>query len=354
MPRGGESDASPLVSVIVTAFNRRTYLLDALRSVRKQTLDRSLFEVIVTKNFEDSTIDQAISQWGYRSLLCAEVPPGAQLRDAVRAARGSIIAFLDDDDIWDPGKLQHVADTFREMPDLSYYGHAALPMNRSGSVDFGKLRRSQRFYAVQIDGSKVLFHPDSLNLRFIDELFAANPGNNSSITIKRSALDRFSDALDRMVYSTDHFLLVAALAGTGSVMVERMPLAKWRIHKGNTSAIDLTGFASFRAGLIETVRKLTQDNLLFGEMARGSGKVALETYLQSKVAMLRDLERLLGANDRGGATSGWLASIRSGASGPGYLDYWARARRTVRLAAGLSPVAGRVALYLYLQHLSKR
>ncbi|EQD28177.1 cell wall biosynthesis glycosyltransferase, partial [mine drainage metagenome] len=46
-----------LISVIITAYQRKNYLLDALNSAVNQTLDRKYYEIIVVKNFSDSEID---------------------------------------------------------------------------------------------------------------------------------------------------------------------------------------------------------------------------------------------------------------------------------------------------------
>jgi len=40
---------NPYISVIITAYNRKEFLLDAFNSALNQTLDRSKYEIIVTK-----------------------------------------------------------------------------------------------------------------------------------------------------------------------------------------------------------------------------------------------------------------------------------------------------------------
>ena len=47
----------PYISVIITAYNRKEYLLDAINSVINQTLDKKYYEIIVIKNYNDSKID---------------------------------------------------------------------------------------------------------------------------------------------------------------------------------------------------------------------------------------------------------------------------------------------------------
>ncbi|MCW1293277.1 MAG: glycosyltransferase [Candidatus Parvarchaeota archaeon] len=50
------------ISVIVTAYNRKEFLLNALKSAVNQTLDRKFYEIIVVKNFNDNEIDNYIQQ----------------------------------------------------------------------------------------------------------------------------------------------------------------------------------------------------------------------------------------------------------------------------------------------------
>ena len=61
-----------LISVIVTAYNRRQYLPEALRSLEVQTLSRDEFEVIVVKNFEDPVSDEIIRRNGWRWVYSDE------------------------------------------------------------------------------------------------------------------------------------------------------------------------------------------------------------------------------------------------------------------------------------------
>ena len=46
----------PTLSVIVTAYNRKEFLLEALQSAVNQTLKREEYEIICIKNFKDAKI----------------------------------------------------------------------------------------------------------------------------------------------------------------------------------------------------------------------------------------------------------------------------------------------------------
>ena len=57
------------VSMIVTAYNRKDYLLSAVSSVAGQTLGKDLYEVVVVKNFEDKRIDDYIRGLGFKNVV---------------------------------------------------------------------------------------------------------------------------------------------------------------------------------------------------------------------------------------------------------------------------------------------
>jgi len=54
----------PYISVVVTAYDRKKYLLGAVLSALNQTISKDLYEVIVVKNFHDETIDQQLEKIG--------------------------------------------------------------------------------------------------------------------------------------------------------------------------------------------------------------------------------------------------------------------------------------------------
>jgi len=59
----------PYISVIITAYDRKKYLLGAVQSALNQTLPKDLYEVIVIKNFRDETIDRQLEKWGGRQPI---------------------------------------------------------------------------------------------------------------------------------------------------------------------------------------------------------------------------------------------------------------------------------------------
>lgn len=100
------TDKSLRVSVIVPAHNRPAFLPSAIRSALEQTLTPS--EVIVVDDCSDSDIRTALQGFDerVRYLRLRENRGANAARNAgVAAARGDVVAFLDDDDRWLPDKL---------------------------------------------------------------------------------------------------------------------------------------------------------------------------------------------------------------------------------------------------------
>ncbi|MGC8615366.1 MAG: glycosyltransferase family 2 protein, partial [Thermoprotei archaeon] len=120
------------ISVIVPAYNRKRYLLGAVKSALNQTLPRDHYEVIVIKNFRDDLIDSKLNEWGVTNLYSESVGFGAMIYEALQAAKGEVISFLDDDDEFLPGKLQAVYEAFKRG--VVYYHNSQQFINESGRV----------------------------------------------------------------------------------------------------------------------------------------------------------------------------------------------------------------------------
>jgi glycosyltransferase involved in cell wall biosynthesis len=98
----------PLVSVIVPTHNRPDMLAEALASVRAQTFTDC--EIIVISNGEHPDMSgrsfAAAKQAGARYYAVDEGNVAAARNFAVERAAGEWVAFLDDDDLWLPQKLE--------------------------------------------------------------------------------------------------------------------------------------------------------------------------------------------------------------------------------------------------------
>ncbi len=51
---------TPLITVIIVAYKRKEYIIEAIKSALNQTLNKEYYEIIVIKNFIDKNIDTLI------------------------------------------------------------------------------------------------------------------------------------------------------------------------------------------------------------------------------------------------------------------------------------------------------
>ncbi|HYC67396.1 glycosyltransferase family 2 protein [Brevundimonas sp.] len=124
--------ARRLVSVIIPTRNRAGMLPRAVGSVRAQT-HRELEIIIVDDASTDDTPDvvaaMAAEDPRIRSLRNPEALQNAARNIGMEAARGEVLAFLDDDDYWAPQKLE------RQLPSLGAYSLVGCLAGRNALAD---------------------------------------------------------------------------------------------------------------------------------------------------------------------------------------------------------------------------
>lgn len=106
----------PLYSVIIPTFNRCNLLAQAIDSVLIQQYP-DIDIIVIDDGSQDDT----------RSMLAKSYPqvkyfyqdnkgPAAARNLGIRQAKGKIIGFLDSDDLWLEGKIQHELQLFKQYP----------------------------------------------------------------------------------------------------------------------------------------------------------------------------------------------------------------------------------------------
>ncbi|HLI62704.1 MAG TPA: glycosyltransferase [Terriglobales bacterium] len=212
----------PLVSVIMNVRNGSRFLREALDSVLAQTF--ADWELIVWD--DRSTDDSAaiVSQYRdprIRYFLSPEETPLGQAREwAICQATGEWLAFLDQDDIWLPGKLQRQMALVEGDVGL-IYGRAVLFDSRRGDLrDYD--------YAHEFEP---LPEGDIFALLFRDACFIAM----SSAVLRRSAVAEVGGIPDSIQVVPDYYLYVAIARRWRARAVQEV-VCRYRVHAGNMTA----------------------------------------------------------------------------------------------------------------------
>ena len=98
----------PLVSVVIPVFNGERFIETALASVFKQTYNE-IEIIVVNDGSTDKTIEHLDKYRGKIKIISItnSGTPSVPRNIGIVEAKGEYIAFLDQDDIWQPFKLQH-------------------------------------------------------------------------------------------------------------------------------------------------------------------------------------------------------------------------------------------------------
>ena len=135
----------PVVSAIITTFNRERFLGAAIESVLSQTYRD--FELLVLDNSSSDGTAALVGRWRdprIRYVRHAPLRIAAARNLGVREARGEFVAFLDDDDEWLPRKLERQVGVFRAAPAGVGLVYAGFTQIDERGVAFGTHRPALR------------------------------------------------------------------------------------------------------------------------------------------------------------------------------------------------------------------
>jgi len=125
----------PIVSVIMPTYNRADYLKNSVQSVLDQTF--SDFEIILMNNYStDDTLDVISAFNDDRIKVINFKNDGIIARSrnqGIRQSKGKYIAFLDDDDLWCPEKLELQIKYLESHPEFDLVYSNALIIDEYGN-----------------------------------------------------------------------------------------------------------------------------------------------------------------------------------------------------------------------------
>jgi glycosyltransferase involved in cell wall biosynthesis len=161
----------PLVSVIIPTYNRGWILEEAIESVLAQDYDT--FELIVVN--DGSTDDTGDILAGYDSITVLEQANqgvSAARNRGVAHARGSLIAFLDSDDVWLSRKLSAQVDFFQQNPTALVCQTQETWVRRGRRVNPGKRHQKQSGMFFERSLNLCLVSPSAVMIktRFFDAI----------------------------------------------------------------------------------------------------------------------------------------------------------------------------------------
>ncbi len=122
---------APYISVLIDTYNSGRFIEETIDSVLSQDFPADRLELLVVDDGStDDTAQRAAKYGSAIQYFCK--PNGGQasaFNFGVAKCRGEIVALLDGDDLWLPGKLRRIADAFGEHPETGMIYHHLLELH---------------------------------------------------------------------------------------------------------------------------------------------------------------------------------------------------------------------------------
>lgn len=225
---------TPFISVIVLAHDRDRFVLEAVRSAARQTLENDKYEVLVVKNFQDARLDSQIADVGAKPILCEAAPLAIKVAAGVRESRGEVIAFLEDDDLYEPTRLDRVYHEFSSCSRLGLFHNRFSYIDGNGQPIPGDQVRA--FALRRVRGSKRRLVESQHEWRQSRKFAQDFPDFNlSSVAVRRAVADVAFPYFSRISATVDTLLFFAAIATQSWIVLDGSPLTRYRVHEANTT-----------------------------------------------------------------------------------------------------------------------
>src|SRR5687767_3841678 len=260
------SRESPLISIVIPAYNVSTYIGEALSSVLAQ--DYTNYEVIIVNDGSTDTpdLERVLEAYRDRIVYIKQENRGiSAARNAGMAlARGELIALLDADDAWLPGKLTEQLEFMRNGEYDMVYGDALL---------FGEMLwpEGTTFMDRSPSNGPVSLH-SLLNLQATPVV--------STVIMRRDLVMQVGgfDETDRTIPEDYELWLRLARAGA-SIAYQHKPLAKYRYRSDSMSASRV----KLHAGALRVLQKARREMKLNPEEL--AALIKTEQHLQSTITL---------------------------------------------------------------------
>ena len=214
------SQAAPIrVTVLIDTYNSGHFIEDAIDSVLAQDFPPEQMEILVVDDGSADDTANRVRKYGDRIQYFYK-PNGGQasaLNFGIARARGEIIAFLDGDDYWLPGKVQRVAGEFEKHPEAGMVYHNFL-CKRDSAPDLLPDTGVAGVSGFLSDNRKSLLGYD---------LYPS-----ATLAFRRTVLQRLLPVPESLIVQADAHLSACVIFVAPIVYIDQ-PLTVYRVHPDN-------------------------------------------------------------------------------------------------------------------------
>jgi glycosyltransferase involved in cell wall biosynthesis len=209
------------VSILIDTYNHERFIEEAVRSVLSQDFPAAEREILVVDDGSVDRTPEILRRFGseIRVLRKANGGQASAFNTGIPECRGEIIAFLDGDDWWAPGKLRRVAELLAGDPALGAVGHAIIEAFNNGCEHVIAPERPLRL---------------RLNSGYAADVFRLHRCyfGTSRLTLRADVARKLLPIPEGLILEADEYLFILA-AAIADVAVLTEPLTYYRLHGSN-------------------------------------------------------------------------------------------------------------------------
>lgn len=207
----------PKVSVIIPVYNGAKYIEETLRSVYAQTFQD--FEIIAVDDGSTDNISDIMRKYTDRVKFISQENKGisAARNKAILESTGEYLAFIDQDDLWLPQKLEKQIALFEKNPKVGLVFCDTIFFNEKGDL--------YNIYRKESPARGMVF----------GELLSNYFLSLETVVIRKKALLSLAQWFDEQFNMAEEMDLFLRIAYKWELDYVNEPLAKWRMHESSYS-----------------------------------------------------------------------------------------------------------------------
>lgn len=215
----------PFASVLIDTYNHERFIEQAIVSVLEQDFAASDREIIVVDDGSTDRTPEIVKKFEPRVRLLRKENGGqaSAFNAGIPECKGEIIAFLDGDDWWAPGKLKAVAEALGNNESIGLVGHGITEVFSDGSRHEELLRETPRFRIDSEEGAQAF----RVRKSFL---------GTSRMTFRTELLRQIGEVPESLRIEADEYLFT--LGGFfADVLILRKSFTFYRLHDKNAFQI---------------------------------------------------------------------------------------------------------------------
>jgi glycosyltransferase involved in cell wall biosynthesis len=215
---------NPLLTVLIDTYNHERYIEQAVISAIEQDFPSSAYEILVVDDGSTDRTPEIVRKFAPRVRLLQKKNGGqaSAFNAAFPEIRGDIVAFLDGDDWFAPGKVTAVMHALEEFPESAAVGH--------GYYEFHETSGETKICCPS--------QPAFLHLGTREAAREASPGWSfglmGALTVRRAVFERVVPIPEILVFCGDAPILISSMVA--GIRVLAQPLFYYRHHSSNLQA----------------------------------------------------------------------------------------------------------------------